>query len=140
MTRILYVSAVVLLAVAPLLAAHPGHDDGPVDEVFKVGKKGDVNIRHDLAAGGVLIKRGKYLFEHRVEGERHTIVLTGTGRKDGTEPRYEMPMRLISGGETVKRSAIFAKEAADHSLYLTIIEVAGEDVEHVPVAPLATAQ
>lgn len=127
-----FAAVVFVLVFAPLLGAHPGHDDGPVDEVFKVGKNGDVKIGHDVAIGDLVLSRGRYRFEHRIEAERHTIVLTAIGRKDGSERVYEIPMRLMSSREVAKRSAIFAKEAADHSLRLTIVQVAGESVDHVP--------
>ena len=119
------------------MTAHPD-DENPSDEIFNVGKSSEVKIGQDVSAGKVRVKRGKYLFEHRVDGERHTIVLTGVG-KDASERAYEILMRLFASAEVAKRSALIARESKDHTLHVVMVQVAGEAGDHVPeVVPTAT--
>lgn len=114
------------------LAAHDGHGEGPTGRTFTVGKKGDVNIREDVKVGGDVLKRGKYMFEHRVDGERHVIVLTGIVKKDIAPPVYEIPTRTVPSREMAKKSVFVATELADHSLRVGVVHVAGEPLDHVP--------
>lgn len=135
----LCVTVVGLFLAVAKVAAHDGPHGGPDEATFKVGKNGDVKIGEDITVGPVLVKRGKYRFEHRVEGERHTVRLTRLESKAAEELTYELPMRLIPSRQASKRTAVFAKELADQSLAMTAVEVAGESVEHVPDIPaLAT--
>lgn len=124
------VAGLVILAVTRS-AAHDGPHGGPGEATFKVGKNGDVKIGEDVKAGPVLVKRGKYRFEHRIEGDRHTVWLTKLDIKAAGESTYELPMRLIPSREAGKRTAVHAAELTDHSLAMIAIEVAGENVAHV---------
>ena len=120
------------------VAAHPDHDD-PNAQVFNVGKNGEVKI-DDVTVGAIQVKKGKYLFEHRVDAERHIIVLTGLGKD--AERTYEIPMRVYASTEVPKRSALIAKETKNHTLEVTVIDVAGEAGDHLPerVAAATAAQ
>lgn len=69
-----WVGAIMLAAFASI-RAHDGHEV-PTGRTFTVGKNGDVNIREDVKIGADTLKRGKYLFEHRADGERHLIRAT----------------------------------------------------------------
>lgn len=122
--------ATAVLLHSGVITAHP-EDEDPSDEIFTVGKTGEVKIGHDVSAGSVLVKRGKYLFEHRVDGERHIIVLTGVG-KDASERLYEIPMRLFASAKVAKRSALIARESKDHTVHITLVQVAGEGGDHIP--------
>ena len=73
------VATMLIFYAGAEMTAHPD-DENPSDEIFNVGKSGEVKIGQDVTAGEVRVKRGKYLFEHRVHGERHMIVLTGVGK------------------------------------------------------------
>jgi hypothetical protein len=127
--------------------AHEGHDgphDGPTGRTFTVGKNGDVNIREDVKVGADILRKGKYQFEHRVDGDRHLIVLTGIVKKDAVAPIYEIPTMTMKSREAAKRSVFVAKELLDHSLQVGVVHVAGEALEHVPigvtpVAPVVAA-
>ena len=125
------IAAACLVAVAQL-GAHDGPHNGPSGGTFSVGKKGDVNIREDVKIGNDTLKRGKYLFEHRVEGDRHLIVLTEVVKKDVAPLAYEIPTRVLSVRQAAKRSVLVADELADHSLRVGVIHVAGEALEHFP--------
>jgi hypothetical protein len=133
MTRNATVAAalVMIVATAPI-AADEGPHGGPAEATFKVGKNGDVKIGEDLKVGDVVVKRGKYKFEHRIEADQHTVVLTRIEARDAAESWYEIPMRLVAARGVPKRTVVYAEELPDHSLILTLVEVAGENGNHVP--------
>lgn len=115
---------------APL---HDGPHVGPDDEVFNVGKNGDVKIAMDVLIGDVLVKKGKYRLEHHVEPDTHILVLTGLDNKNRTEaPVHQIRMRWISSKDAVKKSALFAERQRDRSHRVTVIQIAGESGDHVP--------
>ena len=114
-------------------AAHDGPHVGPDGEVFNVGKKGDVKIGMDVVIGDVLVKKGKYLFEHRLEGDSHILVLTGVATKNGIEPLvHQIHMRFITSRDPVKKSALFAERQRDRSYRVSVIQIAGESGDHTP--------
>ena len=109
------------------------HDAGPHNEVYKVGKNGDVKIGTDVKIGDVLVKEGKYLLAHRAEGDRHYLVLTRIDPKNRTEaPGYEIRTRLVPSAEPVKRSALFAYQLGDGSYRVAVVQIVGEDGDHLP--------
>jgi hypothetical protein len=131
MTTVVFVVTVGLSGAA----FHDGPHVGPDGEVFNVGKKGDVKIGLDVAIGDVLVKKGKYLFEHRMEGDRHMLVLTGLETKNGIEaPVHQIPMRFITSKDAVKKSALFAERLRDRSYRVSVIQIAGESGDHMPAA------
>ena len=134
MTRILMMVVVASLTLMGAYAsAHDGPHGGPDEVTFKVGKNGEFNVRQDVKFGGVLVKRGKYVFEHKLDGERHLVVLTEAARKDGAAPVvYELPTSVLPARQVAKRTAMYAKEQHDRSLVVTIVEVTGERAEHLP--------
>jgi hypothetical protein len=128
---------VVSVAIAFLtlgeVAAHDGPHGGPDEVTFRVGKNGEINLRQDLKFGTSLVKKGKYAFEHRLDGDRHLVVLTEVARKDGASPvAYELPTRLIPAQKAANRTSLYAREATDRSLVVTMVEIAGEASEHLP--------
>jgi hypothetical protein len=128
---------IATLAFTPPVAAlhdgHDGHDEGPTELVFKVGKTGEIKIGTDVRIGDVLAKKGKYLFTHRVEGDSHILVLTGIAQKTASESAfYEVRMRLVPARNQVKTSALFVQEQRDHSYRVTIVQIAGESGDHIP--------
>lgn len=117
----------------PAAALHDGPHVGPDGEVFNVSKNGDVKIDMDVAVGDVVVKKGKYLVEHRMEGDQHTLVLTGLDGKKGVEaPVHQIRMRWISSKDAVKKSALFAERQRDRSYRVTVIQIAGESGDHMP--------
>lgn len=116
-------------------ALHDGPHVGPDGEVFNVGKNRDVKIGMDVVIGDVLVKKGKYLFEHRVDGDTHVLVLTGLEDKNGAEPPvHQIPMRFITSRDVVKKSALFAERLRDRSYRVSVIQIAGESGDHMPAA------
>ena len=132
-------TAIAVIAFACALgvraAAHDGPHVGPDGEVFNVGKKGDVKIGMDVLIGDVLVKKGKYLFQHRLDGDGHILVLTGLETKNVIEaPVHQIHMRFISSRDAVRKSAIFAERQRDRSYRVSVIQIAGESGDHMPVA------
>ena len=112
------------------VSAHDGPHAGRADATFKVGKKGQVRIGEDLRAGALLIQKGTYRFDHRVEEDRHVIVLTKVDKTTEHSP-VELAMRLLPSRTPMKRTAILAHEPDRGPLDLTTVEVIGELGEHV---------
>jgi hypothetical protein len=138
MKRMLSPTAVVVFFLAFGLsgaAFHDGPHVGPDGEVFNVGKNRDVKIGMDVVIGDVLVKKGKYLFEHRLDGNTHVLVLTGLQPKNGAEaPIHQIQMRFISSKDAVKKSALFAERQRDRSYRVSVIQITGESGDHMPAA------
>jgi hypothetical protein len=130
MKHIASVSLVLALLVVPGVSAHDGHDDGPTEQTFKVGKNGEIKFGEDVKMGDLLVKKGRYLLEHRIDGARHLFVLTSNEAKAATV--YEVPTEILVSKVPVKKSAIYATERADRVLQVTVVQIAGEDVDHLP--------
>lgn len=135
MTKIASVAAVVIVLALGLRVAarHDGPHVGPDGEVFTVGKNGDVKIGMDIAIGDVLVRKGKYVVEHRVDGSEHVLLLTGVDPKKGSEtPVHQIRMRLLPARDVARRSALFAERLQDRSYRVNIVQIAGEAGDHVP--------
>lgn len=135
MRNIVIMTASLLCAAFGVsVATHDGpHGPGQNDVVFKVGKTGEVKIAADLRLSSRSIPRGKYVFEHRVEGNNHVIVLTGAASdKKVASAVHEIPTRWVTSRENVKRSLIVTREQLDWSYHITSIKVAGENGHHIP--------
>lgn len=132
----LAVAAVICAGSAGLAAPHDGPhgEEGPTEWVLKVGKTGEVNIKSDVRIGGSILKRGKYLFQHEVEGEDHVFLFTEITKNRKTETLEPTVMRIKSkqalpGGKT-SSSRLLAKEEKDRTYRVMVIEVANEDIMH----------
>ena len=134
MTRIVTMAAAASLIVfGSYISAHDGPHGGPDEVTFNVGKNGELNLRQDVKFGSVVVRRGKYAFEHRLDGERHLVILTESARKDGGTPVvHQVPTNVISSRQVAKRTAVYAKELTDRSVVVTMIQVTGEQTEHLP--------
>ena len=135
MKRIAKVTAAMVFVLAFGLSgvAHDGPHVGPDGEVFNVGKNGDVKIGMDVVIGDVLVKKGKYRFEHRVDGDAHILVLTGLEPKSGIEvPVHAIHMRFFVSKDPVRKSALFAERLRDRSYRVNVIQIAGESGDHIP--------
>lgn len=132
--RIASVMIQLMVVAAPTFAAaHDGPHGAESDVVFQVGKNGEVKIGADLQVGGTLIKKGKYVFAHRIDGDVHIVVLTGVAGKDTpVAPVHEIRTKLVPSRDRVKGSALFTHEEHDLSYRITTIKVAGESGDHLP--------
>jgi hypothetical protein len=132
MKRLGSVAAMVLLVLVSRAWAHDGHDDGPAEQAFKVGKNGEVKFGEDVKMGSLLVKKGRYVLEHRVEGNRHFIVLTSAERSEQAPAVYDVPMTVVASKVAAKKSAVFAAEGKDRSLRVTVVQIGGEKFDHLP--------
>lgn len=132
MKRIVSLALVAGLVSGPALSAHDGHDD-VTEQTFKVGNKGEVRFSEDMKMGDILVKKGRYVLEHRIDGNRHVLVLRDALRSEaGAGPAYEMPTEVLSSKLPVKKSAIYASER-DNLLQVTVVQILGENIDHLPI-------
>lgn len=116
-------------------AAHDGPHGGPDEVALRAGKNGEINLREDVTFGTALVKRGKYILAHRVDDDRHVIVLTAAGQRKGEVPAvHELPTQLLVSRDVPKRTTLYARELANRRLVAIMIEIAGEQAEHIPQA------
>ena len=128
--------AIGVVVLASSAAAHDGpHAAGPNDQVFKIGKNGEVKIGTDVRIGSALVKKGRYLAIHRVDGDSHILALTTADKKSEVDVvTHEIRMRLIPSKDPVKTSALFVEEQKDRSLRVVAVQIAGEPGDHLPEA------
>jgi hypothetical protein len=112
------------------LSAHDGPHTGRADATSKVGKNGQVKIGENLMVGALLVNKGTYLFDHRVEEGRHVVILRKLDKAAEHDP-LELRMRLLPTKAPMKRTAILAHEPERGPLEMTTVEVVGELGEHV---------
>ena len=135
MTRIAGFGLIALLFLVPRVLAHEGHDDGPTEQTFKIATNGDVKFGEDVRFGDLLVKKGKYVLEHRIDGERHLIALSGVTKAETNAPTiYTVPTEVLSSKVAVKKSAVYAAEGHDRILSVTVVQIEGENLDHVPIA------
>ncbi len=109
-----------------VLAAQHEHATSTPEQVIKVGKKGDISISNETRAGDLVLKPGRYLIQHRVDGSDHSIHFV---RPSGTEVG-EVKCRL----EPLEKKARFTKVynmKEDGGYRITRVEVTGENVAHL---------
>jgi hypothetical protein len=123
-------------------AAHDGPHDGPTTASFKVTKSGVVTLGEDVKLGNIVVRKGRYQFAHDVDGELHLVRLTRMAAKSQADAIiYETTTRVIPTRQVRRASLLRAQEAADHadhSLYISLIEIQGETGDHIPVPRLGT--
>jgi hypothetical protein len=137
--RAALIAAPVVLVLNGPLTAHDGPHDGPTTASFRVGRDGGINFREDVRLANTLVPKGKYRFGHRIDGDVHIITLTRIATRSWVDIAvYEVSTTLIAGRQPQKGSLLRAKEAADHSLHISVIEIAGEAADHLPRTQLGT--
>ena len=132
MRRIAALGIVATLIVSSGALAHEGHDDGPTEQTFKIAASGEVKFGEDVKFGDVLIKKGKYVLEHRIDGERHLIVLSAVTKAAATVSTYVAATETLAAKVPVKKSAFYATEGKDRILRVTVVQIAGENLDHLP--------
>lgn len=131
---VLFLATSFVFAVASGPSAHDGHDeDIPRDDVFKIGKSGEVKFGGDVRVGDTLVKKGKYVIAHRVDGDTHVLTLEPFGPTTPSEAFvYEIRTRWFPSQDPVKASAIVAEQLRDRSFRVKTVQIAGEAGDHVP--------
>jgi hypothetical protein len=131
---------VLALVSASGLSAHDGHDD-VTEQTFKVGNKGEVKFGEDVKMGGFLVKKGRYVLEHHIDGARHLLVLTSAERREAqVAVTYEVSTEVVSSKLPVKKSAIYAAERDDHELQVAVVQILGENIDHLPIGTVAATR
>jgi hypothetical protein len=122
------------------LGFHDDHGEGPTDQVFKVGKTGEINITRDVKFGSYLIRRGKYTMTHRVDGPFHIFGFEEINKKKPAPELvvYEVRTRLIGSEGVNKSTSVTAKEAKDHSYEAVVIQLATESGDHLLIPTAVT--
>lgn len=135
--------AVIFASVAALLMLTSGFVTAQEKEqVFKVGKKGDIHFSEPTAVGDVVLKPGHYQFQHRVANEEHYIDFTELKHVAQRQEHYA-GMGIIGavhpGGAKCKLEPL-GKKSEETKIYvdtssgqrrLIRIEIKGENVAHL---------
>ena len=113
------------------------------EQALKVGKKGDVEFRVQTVVGEMKFKAGRYLLQHRVDGDAHFVHFTeiskgrpqgharvGYGRDAPLAHPGEVQCRLEPLDEKVSTTAIYAVQEGEASR-VTKVFIRGENVAHV---------
>ena len=131
---VLLVTTSFVFVLACSLAAHDGHDEDVTrDDVFRIGKGGEVKFGGDVRVGDTLVKKGKYVIAHRIDGDSHVLTLEPFGPKTPSAAFvYEIRTRWFPSQDPVKASAIVAEQLRDRSFRVKTVQIAGEARDHVP--------
>jgi hypothetical protein len=125
--------AIMLIsAMALFAAAHEGHDDPLLPHTVKIGKTGEVAFGMPVRFGETLLRKGRFILEHRVEGNQHWIRLTPVPAKGPvaqTAPAVELPAKVGGAKGKVTKSEVLVHPIKD-VFEIVRITIAGEDVEH----------
>lgn len=137
-TQRVRIVAVALMAWALALSAGLAVAAG-AEHAMKVGKKGDVTLTKETKVGDLTLKPGRYIFQHRVEGEDHFVHFTEVtkgnpyGTSEGGVPKAhpgEIKCKVEPLSKKVKETTLFL-DSEDGTQRLVRAEVAGENVAHV---------
>jgi hypothetical protein len=124
--RAIHAFLVLVFAVTFATAKTAAHDEDEGDPSFKIAKNGQVSFNTDVRFGDVVVKKGKYIVQHRIDGADHVfdfIELKG-------EQKTVIRSKGVFSGEKYSASVIHAKEEKDRSVRVTAIEMAGENMDH----------
>ena len=130
-------AVVALFATQPATALHDGdHGGEDPNRIFKIDKKSAVNLRDTIQLNGVTVTKGKYLVEHRVDGNVHFFTFTKIEKpKKGAVvapvlERIDVRSKMVAATERVKNSRIHTMHEKEF-YRVTKIEFIGEDLDHV---------
>ncbi|GMR22192.1 MAG: hypothetical protein BMS9Abin37_0525 [Acidobacteriota bacterium] len=106
-----------------------------------VGEKGVIHIETEMRAGDLVLQRGRYRVEHRVEGDVHFIKFTllfTPYRRESRRLEREVRCTIVPLKTKAGRTAIFTVQKAfvdgnTHVFFdeITRMEIRGENVAHV---------
>lgn len=122
---------------------HPGdtqHQSGAAQhQTLKVGRKGEMDFSTETQVGDMTLKPGRYMFQHRVEGEDHFVHFTEVtkanpySRTGGGVPKAtagEVKCRLEPLGAKASQTEVETVREGG-TTRVTKIVVRGENVAHV---------
>ena len=129
----------VMTVIATLLLFVGSAVAGEKEHTMKVGKKGDVTFAKAIQVGDLTLKPGRYILQHRVEGENHYVHFTeltkgvGTFGTGGGAPKAhpgEVKCKLEPLSTKVEGTTVYFNTEGGVSR-LTKVMIAGENVAHV---------
>jgi len=104
----------VVLNTTPAVAAQH-------EQVLKVGKKGGFTFVTETMVGDMMLKPGRYIIQHRVEGEDHFVSFkTSEGKKLG-----EFKCKLEPLSKKVEDTTLYINSEGGMNR-LTKVKIAGE--------------
>ena len=108
------------------------------EQALKVGKKGDVEFRVQTLVGEMKFKAGRYLLQHRADGEDHFVHFTEISK--GLPSGVAGGVPIAHAGEVQCRLEPLDKKASKTTIYaaqegaanrVTRVLIPGENVAHV---------
>lgn len=124
-------------------AQHGGHTETampekPYIEKLRVNDQGEVKFSGDTRVGDLLLKRGKYRFEHVVEGDDHFIAFwrtDQTAKHADSAPANQQGLRvrcrLAPLGKPAKQTEFYSTVTVRGDRTVESLQVQGENVKHV---------
>ena len=124
-----YAFTVCFLAVTFLFttAVVFAHDEAEGDPYFKISKNGQVNFDSDVRIGDQVLKKRKYIVQHRVDGADHLFVFVDMKRES---QQTTVHSKGVFPGDKSGESGVHAKEQKDRTIVITKIEMATENMDH----------
>jgi hypothetical protein len=129
----------VVLVVAALgfavlsVGAHEPGEEPSGDQDFLFGKNGEVNIKSNIMIGDLLMQKGRYKVEHRVQGAAHSFLfvrITGEKSTQGMDKAIVVNSKAAFSGNKTSRSTIHVKAEKNGRNRVTSIAVSPENMEH----------
>jgi hypothetical protein len=120
MLTVIATGLLLLVSIAAMAGEH--HSD-----VIKVGKKGEVTFSKETKVGDLTLKPGRYVVQHRVQGEEHFVhFVSQSGSAHGGEVKCNLEPLKNKASQTAVTT-----EAEGAMQRIVRIEIAGENVAHV---------
>ena len=125
-------AGMVVLNTIPAVAAKH-------EQTLKVGKRGDFTLTTETMVGNMMLKPGRYIIQHRVEGEDHFIHFTEVtgpdvhGTHGGGVPKAhpgEVKCKLEPLSKKAEATAVYTDSKGGMNR-VTKVEIAGENVAHL---------
>ena len=117
-----------------LLVLHP-HDEIPRDRQYRINAKGELNLLDDTIIRDTLLRRGRYLIVHGVDGNEHWFVISqAPGQNAIPRPAVRTTATLLPASRQASKFIVYARPPQDEDgrdpYRITRIDFPGEDVEH----------
>src|SRR5690349_1239802 len=119
-----------LFAAAPIRA----HDTEPVKPSFKITDDGVVKFTEDVVIREVILKKGIYVIEHRLDRNLHVLTFTRISAERNNrhvvEDRKDVVAASVVSAGTVRHSSVEAIEQKDGVVRIQSIQLAWENALH----------
>jgi len=128
---------------SPAMAQHGGHSEvampeKPYIEKIRVNDQGEVRFSGDTRVGDLLLKRGKYQFQHVTAGEDHFIAFRRTDQPGrladsatANQQALRVRCRLEPLGKPAKQTEFYTTVTVSGVRTVERLQVQGENVRHI---------